>query len=73
MKIEIIPFGEVLQERLELSKKYKLIEMVSGIWRLTTKCKKNYESISYIKYLRGSLEKPEKLDRKAIINGILEM
>jgi hypothetical protein len=56
--MNLIPFGEVDKERYEVSKKYKLIEIVNGIWRLTVKCKDNYQPESYIKYLRGSLEKP---------------
>lgn len=56
--MNLIPFGEVDRERVEVSKKYKLIEMINGIWRLTVKCKDNYQPESYIKYLRGSLEKP---------------
>lgn len=56
--MNLIPFGEVDKERYEVSKKYKLIEMINGIWRLTVKCKDNYQPESYIKYLRGSLEKP---------------
>lgn len=59
--MNLIPFGEVERERVEVSKKYKLIEMVNGIWRLTTKCKDNYQPESYIKYLRGSLEKPTRI------------
>lgn len=56
--MNLIPFGEVLRDRYEISVKYKLIEKINGIWRLTTKCKDNYQPESYIKYLRGNLEKP---------------
>lgn len=59
--MKITPFGEVKKDRLELSKKYKLIEMVTnGFWRLTKKCRDNYDSQSYILYLRGELEQPSK-------------
>jgi len=56
--MHIVPFGEVLEDRLELSKKYGLIEMIGGIWRFTAKCKKHYELESYIYYLQGKLKKP---------------
>ena len=56
--MEIIPFGEVLQERFQLSKDYKLVEQIGGIWRLTEKCKKNYDPVSYFYYLQGKREKP---------------
>ena len=59
--MNLIPFGDVDRERVEISKKYRLIEMVNGIWRLTTKCKDNYQSESYVKYLRGTVEKPERI------------
>lgn len=61
--MDLIPFGEVDKERYEVSKKYKLIEIVNGIWRLTVKCKDNYQPESYIKYLRGSLEKPIRISQ----------
>jgi len=51
--MNIIPFGIVRDERIEISKRYKLIEYVNGIWRLTEKCKNNYDPISYFKYLQG--------------------
>ncbi len=57
----IIPFGEVKEDRFQISKKYGLIEMIAGIYRLTEKCRKNYNSISYIHYLRGDVEVPEKI------------
>ena len=61
--MEMIPFGEVKKDRFELSKKYSLIEMIAGIYRLTEKCKKNYDPISYIHYLRGDIEIPEKISK----------
>jgi hypothetical protein len=57
----IIPFGEVKEDRFQISKKYRLIEMIAGIYRLTEKCRKHYDSISYLKYLRGDVEIPEKI------------
>jgi hypothetical protein len=73
MKIKITPFGEIEKERLELSRKYNLAEMTAGFWRLTSKCKKNYDSISYIEYLQGKVEKPIKKDKNAVIKGLLDM
>lgn len=58
--MEIIPFGEVLKDRFELSKKYNLIENIGGFWRVTKKCKENYNPESYVYYLRGKIEKPTK-------------
>ena len=57
-----IPFGEVLQDRIQLSKRYSLIEFSYGIWKLTEKARKYYDPISYIKYLQGKIEKPIRID-----------
>ena len=57
MNINIIPFGEVTEDRFEEAKKYKLVEMTAGFWRLTSKCKDNYDPLAYIKYLKGSIER----------------
>lgn len=59
--MNLIPFGEVDRDRVEISKRYKLIEQVNGIWRLTFKCKSNYQPESYVMYLRGAVEKPVKI------------
>jgi hypothetical protein len=59
----IIPFGEVKEDRFQISKKYSLIEMIAGIYRLSEKCKKHYDPISYIHYLRGDVEIPEKISK----------
>lgn len=59
--MKLIPFGEVQEDRYEVSIKYGLLEKVGGIWRLTAKCKKNYEPDSYVMYLLGKAEKPEKI------------
>lgn len=56
--MNLIPFGEVLQERAKISRDYKLIELKGGIWRVTDKCKKNYDCDSFVHYLRGDIEKP---------------
>jgi len=59
--MKVVPFGEVVRDRFDLSKEYALIECISGFWKLTDKCKRNYESESYFAYLRGSSETPERL------------
>lgn len=71
--MEVIPFGEIIEDRFELSKRYKLIEVVSGFWRLTEKAKKNYEPVSYIKYLKGEIDKPARSRKEVLINEILSM
>lgn len=58
--MNLIPFGEVESERVKLSKQYNLIEKTGGIWRLTAKCKSNYDPDSYVYYLRGNIDKPAK-------------
>jgi hypothetical protein len=63
-KLEVIPFGNIYRDRFDISKKYGLIEMVAGIWRLTSKCKENYELLSYFKYLRGDIEKPVRISER---------
>lgn len=57
----LIPFGEVREDRVEISRKYNLIEKCGGIWRLTAKAKKHYDPDSYVYYLRGKIEKPSRL------------
>ena len=71
MKTKITPFGEIEKDRLDLSKKYKLMEMTAGFWRLTKKCKDNYTSESYIHYLQGKLKQPIKIIKQEIINELL--
>jgi len=58
--MEVIPFGNVIEARMDLSKKYDLIQCRGQVWLLTQKCRDNYDSISYIKYLQGKLDKPKK-------------
>jgi len=60
----VIPFGEVVEDRFELSKKYKLVEIINGIWRLTEKCKGNYDQLSYLRYLQSKVEKPTRISSK---------
>jgi hypothetical protein len=61
-KIKIIPFGEVLEGRMELSKQYNLVEF-KGVWYLTQKCRDNYDPISYIEYLQGRVDQPKKANK----------
>ena len=63
--IRVIPLGEVLEDRFELSRRYKLVEKTKGLWLLTTKCRDNYDSVSYIEYLKGKRDKPAKATNKA--------
>jgi hypothetical protein len=58
-KMNMIPFGEVVQERVEEAVKYGLIEQVAGIWRITAKAKKHYDTLSYMKYLQGKITTQE--------------
>lgn len=84
MKIKITPFGEIDKERFEEAKKYKLVEMTAGFWRLTRKCKDNYDPLSYIEYLRGSVQRDgvkkaeqevqyQKITKQSHINQLLAL
>ena len=59
--MNLIPFGECLEDRVKISKDYKLIEKTGGIWRLTAKCKNAYDPTSYVYYLQGKVEKPKRI------------
>lgn len=63
--MNLIPFGECLEDRVKISKDYKLIEMAGGIWRLSAKAKRYYDPDSYIHYLRGDVEKPVRIAEPA--------
>lgn len=63
-KIEIIPFGLVLRDRYELMKKFELVDMIAGFSRMTEKARKNYDPITFIHYLQGRIEKPERITPK---------
>ena len=74
--MKIIPFGEIIKDRFEIAKRYKLIEPINDIWRLTKKCKDNYISVSFHRYLRGNLEQPKKITKqtkKELIGELLEL
>lgn len=62
----IFPFGVIQQDRFEIAKKYDLIEDISdiGIWRLTRKCKNNYDEVSFYHYLRGEVNTAKRRDRR---------
>lgn len=57
--INIIPFGTVLEDRFEEGKKYNLVEMIAGIWRVTKKCREHYDPFSYMRYLQGKVQKED--------------
>ena len=61
MKKDYFPLGDIEEERYQLSEKYKLVETVNGVHRLTEKCRKHYDEMSYLKYLKGMREKPVKI------------
>ena len=58
--MQIIPFGNVIEERLKLAEKYKLVTSRGKVWVLTDKCRNSFNSVSFLEYLRGEIEKPEK-------------
>ena len=70
--MNLIPFGEVDKERVDLSKRYNLIEVCNGIWRLTKKCKDNYDSESYVHYLKGDIEKPRRITKTDPVKETME-
>jgi hypothetical protein len=66
----IIPFGEVIEERFKTSKEYNLVEMCAGIWRVTEKARKNYDPISFIKFLQGKVDKPDRIKKEENIQTV---
>lgn len=62
--MEYFPLGDLKEDRWELSKKYKLVELVNGVHRLTQKCRDNYNQLSYIGYLRGNIDRPIRITAK---------
>lgn len=56
--INLFPFGKILKDRFDLACKYNLLECVDGtdIWRLSQKCKDNYEEVSFHYYLEGKVD-----------------
>jgi hypothetical protein len=76
--MKVVPFGECSKESIEISRKFGLIECISGFWKLTNKNKKLFDSDSYYKYLRGEIEKPirhtdMKFKREDTISSLLKL
>jgi hypothetical protein len=71
--MKYFPLGDLEEDRVELSKKYQLLEYINGVYRLTQKCRDNYDELSYLKYLRGNLSEPTKIGKETIIQELLAM
>ena len=72
----IIPFGDVLRDRLSIGIKYGLVEEVSGFWRVTKKCKENYNHEDFVRYLKGEIENKDiskPVSKDTIIDGLLDI
>lgn len=65
---EYFPLGQIQEDRYELSKRYGLVEFINGVHRITEKCRKNYDEIDYLKYLKGTIDQKQvkKLSDKPI-------
>lgn len=59
--VKLIPFGEVLEERVKLARDHNLIEQKWSLTRMTERARKYYEPISFIEYLQGKVEHPQRL------------
>lgn len=59
--MNIIPFGEIEKDRFDICKRYGLLECCNGVWRMTAKAKRVYDSYSFINYLKGKVGKPSRL------------
>ena len=62
--MQIIPFGEVIEERFNTSKEHGLVEMCAGIWRMSARARDNYDPISFIKFLQGKVDKPDRIKKQ---------
>jgi len=62
--MKIIPFGEVIEERFNTSKEHRLVEMCAGIWRMSSRARDNYDPISFIKFLQGKVDKPDRIKKQ---------
>lgn len=73
--MNLFPFGEIEDNKYDTCIKYGLIERVSDteIWRLTQKCKANYEPITFIQWLENKREKPMRVNKKEAINELLKL
>lgn len=72
------PLGDLDTDRVQEAREYNLLEVVNGIYRLTDKCRKHYDELTYVRYLRGEIEswqvkktKPE--SKQSIVESILAM
>lgn len=65
------PLGEVKEDRYKLSEKYGLLEKVNGVHRLTKKCRENYDAMSYIYYLQGKTQRPERISPEVVYQRTL--
>lgn len=73
--MNIFPFGEIPDNKYKICIDYGLLEQVkdTNIWRLTNKCNKNYDAISFLQWLQGKREKPIRLSRQKTINELLKL
>lgn len=65
--VEVIPFGEVIEERFNTSKEHSLVEMCAGIWRMSSRARENYDPISFIKFLQGKVDKPDRIKKQELV------
>lgn len=71
--MKYFPLGDIEEARYEISEKYKLVECVNGVHRLTQKCRDNYDELSYIRYLQGKETEPKKTGKDGVIQSLLSM
>ena len=55
---------DILKDRFELSLKYNLVEKEEDGWKFTQKCFDNYDINTYLRYLKGNLEKPLRITKQ---------
>ena len=73
--MNIYPFGEIADDRYQICIDYKLIEEIkdTGIWKLSKKCRDNYNSKSFLDWMEGRRDKPVRESREDIINQLLRL
>lgn len=73
--MNIYPFGVIPDDRYKICIDYKLIEEISdtGIWKLSKKCRNNYNVQSFIDWMEGRRDKPVRETREDIIKQILSL
>lgn len=57
---------DILKDRFELSLKYGLVRTTQDGWEFTQKCIDNYDMNTYLRYLKGNLEKPLRITGKPV-------